>query len=71
MEPWDFIKSLVLYLSVHMELSHCQSFYHRPSLGGYTVGTKMGFPVEIVEAIVKSRGRAYSTIWVPILLTVE
>jgi hypothetical protein len=62
MEPWDFNKSSALYLSVHMELSLCQSFYHKPSLRGYTQGTKMGFPVEIVEAIVESHGRAYSTI---------
>jgi hypothetical protein len=62
MEPWDIITSPVLYLSVHMELSLCQSFYHRRSLGGYTVGTTMGFQVEIVEVVVEFRGRAYSTI---------
>jgi hypothetical protein len=27
MEPWDFIKSSVLYLSVHMKLSLCLSFF--------------------------------------------
>jgi hypothetical protein len=38
-EPWDFIKSSALYLSVHME----------PQV--YMVGTSMGFPVEIVEGL--------------------
>jgi hypothetical protein len=51
MEPWDFIKSSVLYLSVHMELSLRLSFYLRRSLGGYTVGTTVRFPVKIVEAL--------------------
>jgi hypothetical protein len=51
MELWDFIKSLVLYLSVHMELSLHLSFYLRRNLGGYTVGTTAGFPVEIMEAL--------------------
>jgi hypothetical protein len=50
-EPWDFIKSSAFYLSVHMELSLHLSFYHRCSLGGYTVGTTVGFPVKIVEAL--------------------
>jgi hypothetical protein len=34
-----------------MELSLRLSFYLRRSLGGYTVGTTAGFPVEIVEAL--------------------
>jgi hypothetical protein len=51
MEPWDFIKSSALYLSVHMELSLRLSFYLKHSLAGYTVGTTVGFPVEIVEAL--------------------
>jgi hypothetical protein len=51
MELWDFIKLSVLYLLVHMELSFRLSFYLRRSLGGYTVGTTTGFPVEIVEAL--------------------
>jgi hypothetical protein len=51
MEPWDFIKSSALYLSVHMELSLCLRFYLRRSLGGYTVGTTVEFPVEIIEAL--------------------
>jgi hypothetical protein len=50
-ESWNFIKSTALYLLVHMELSLCLSFYLRHSLRGYTVGTIMGFPVEIVEAL--------------------
>jgi hypothetical protein len=32
-----------------MKLSLCLSSYLRRSLGGYTVGTTMGFPVETVE----------------------
>jgi hypothetical protein len=51
MELWDLIKSSVLYLLVHMELSLRLSFYLRCSLGGYTVGTTMGFPVKIMEAL--------------------
>jgi hypothetical protein len=50
-EPWDFIKSSALYLSIHMELSLYISFYLKRNLGGYTVGTTAGFPVEIVEAL--------------------
>jgi hypothetical protein len=45
MELWDFIKSSVLYLSIQMELSLRLSFYLRCILGGYTVGTTVGFPV--------------------------
>jgi hypothetical protein len=55
-EPWEFIKSLALYLSAHMELSLRLSFYLRRSLRGYTVGTIAGFLVEIMEAFAsKSR----------------
>jgi hypothetical protein len=53
MEPGDFIKSSVLYLSVHMELGHHLGFYLRRSLRGYTVGTNAGFPLKIVEAIAR------------------
>jgi hypothetical protein len=35
-----------------MELSLRLSFYVRHSLGGYTVGTTVGFPVETMEALV-------------------
>jgi hypothetical protein len=49
-EPWEFIKSLALYLSAHMELSLHLSFYLRRSLRGYMVGTIAGFLVEIMEA---------------------
>jgi hypothetical protein len=34
-----------------MQLSLCLSFLLRRSLGGYTVGTTVGFWVEIVEAL--------------------
>jgi hypothetical protein len=50
-EPWDFIKSSALYLSVHMELSLHLRFYLKHSLGGYMVGTTVGFSVEIVETL--------------------
>jgi hypothetical protein len=51
MELWDFIKLSVLYLSVHMELSLHLSFYLRRNLRGYMVGTTVGFPVDIMEAL--------------------
>jgi hypothetical protein len=51
MELWVFIKSSALYLLVHMELSLRLSFYLRRSLHGYTVGTTVGFPVKIMEAL--------------------
>jgi hypothetical protein len=51
MKSWDFIKLSALYLSVHMELSLCLSFYLRCSLGGYMVDTNVGFLVEIMEAL--------------------
>jgi hypothetical protein len=50
-EPWGFIKSSALYLLVHMKLSLRLSFYLRRSLRGSTVGTSMGFPVKVVEAL--------------------
>jgi hypothetical protein len=50
-EPWGSIKSLALYLSINLELSLRLSFYLRRSLRGYTVGTIMGFPIEILEAL--------------------
>jgi hypothetical protein len=34
-----------------MEISLHLSFYLRHSLGGYTVGTTVGFSVEIMEAL--------------------
>jgi hypothetical protein len=49
MEPWSFIMSLVLYLSVHMELSLRLSFYLIRSLEGYMLGTTAGFSIKIVE----------------------
>jgi hypothetical protein len=52
MELWDFIKSSVLYLSVHMELILYLSFCLGGSLGGYKVGTTAGLPIKIVEALV-------------------
>jgi hypothetical protein len=51
-EPWGFIMSLAQNQSVHMEHSLHLSFYHRHSLGGYKVGTTVGFLVLIVEALV-------------------
>jgi hypothetical protein len=50
-QPWGFIKFSVQNKVVHMKLSLRLSFYHRHSLRGYTVGTTMGFPIEIVEAL--------------------
>jgi hypothetical protein len=41
----------VSYLSVHMELNLCLSFYLKHSLGGYSVDTTTGFPVKIVKAL--------------------
>jgi hypothetical protein len=46
---WGFIKPSASNQAVHTELSLRLSFYLRCNLGGYTVGTTMGFPVEIVE----------------------
>jgi hypothetical protein len=37
-----------------MELSLWLSFYVRRNLGAYTVGTIVGFPTEIVEALAPS-----------------
>jgi hypothetical protein len=51
MEPWGFIKSSTQNKVVHMELSLRLSFYLRHSLGGYMVGTAIGFLVEIMEAL--------------------
>jgi hypothetical protein len=51
MKLWGFFKSSASYLSVHIELSICLRFYLRCSLGGYTVGTNMEFPVEVKEAL--------------------
>jgi hypothetical protein len=51
MDPWDFFKSSVLYLLVHIELNLRLSFYLRHSLRGYTVDTTMGFPIKIMEAL--------------------
>jgi hypothetical protein len=51
MELWDFIKSSAQNKVVHMELSLGLSFQLRCSLGGYTVGTTMGFRVMTMEAL--------------------
>jgi hypothetical protein len=51
MEPLGFFNSLAQNKAVHMELSLRLSFYLRRGLGGYTVGTTVGFPDEIVEAL--------------------
>jgi hypothetical protein len=51
MELWGFIKLSAQNKVVHMKLSLRLSFYLRHSLGGYTVATTVGFPVEIVEAL--------------------
>jgi hypothetical protein len=42
---------MVLYLSIHIELSLRLSFYLRHKLRGYMVGTTVGFPIEIVEVL--------------------
>jgi hypothetical protein len=36
---------------MHIVVSLCLSFYNRCNLGGYTMGTTTGFPVEIVDAL--------------------
>jgi hypothetical protein len=59
-EPWGFIKSSVLYLSVHIELSLRLSFYLKHSFGVYTVGTTAGFPLKIVEALAPQSHRRIS-----------
>jgi hypothetical protein len=51
MGQWVFIKSSAQNQAVHMELSLHVSFYLRRSLEGYTVGTTMGFAVEIMVAL--------------------
>jgi hypothetical protein len=51
MEPWDFIKSLAQNKAIHIKLSLCLSFQLRHNLGGYTVGTTVGFQVETVEVL--------------------
>jgi hypothetical protein len=40
-----------------MELSLCLSFYLRRSLGAYTVGTTVGFPIETMEALASQTHR--------------
>jgi hypothetical protein len=50
-ELWGFIKLSAQNQVVHMELSLRLSSYLRCSLSDYTVGTTMGFLVEIVEAL--------------------
>jgi hypothetical protein len=47
-EPWGFIKPSASNQVVHTELSLCLSFCLRCSIGGYIVGTIMGFLVEMV-----------------------
>jgi hypothetical protein len=51
MELSGFIKLLAQNKVVHIEPSLRLSFYLRHSLGGYTVGTTVGFPVKIMEAL--------------------
>jgi hypothetical protein len=51
MELSGFVKSSAENKVVHMQLSLRLSFYHRRRLGGYTMGTTMGFPVVTVEAL--------------------
>jgi hypothetical protein len=48
---WCFIKSSAQNKAVYMELSLRLSFQLRCRLGGYTVGTTMGFRVITVEAL--------------------
>jgi hypothetical protein len=60
MESWDFIKSSALYLSVHMELSVRLSFLPQMQPRGYTVGTTVGFPIKIVEALAPQSRRQIS-----------
>jgi hypothetical protein len=50
-ELWGFIKPLAQTYIVHMELSIRQSFQPRRNLGGYMVGTTVGFRVMIMEAL--------------------
>jgi hypothetical protein len=50
-EPWGFIKSSAQNKALHMKLSLRLIFYHKRSLGGYMVGTTVGFPIEIMEAL--------------------
>jgi hypothetical protein len=58
MEPLGFIMLLTQNKAVHMELSFCQSFQLKQSLGGYMMGTTMGFPTRTVEALApRSRHR--------------
>jgi hypothetical protein len=65
MEPWDFIKTSVLYLLRHMELILRLSFYLRRCLGGYTLGTTMGFPVEMVGTCSTQGSRATAGVIYP------
>jgi hypothetical protein len=44
----------------HMKLSIRLNFYLRRSLGGYTVGTTAGFPVEIIEDLTPQTHRQIS-----------
>jgi hypothetical protein len=51
MEPRGFLMPSTSNQVVHMEHSLRPSFDLRRNLGGYTVGTTAGFPVEIMEAL--------------------
>jgi hypothetical protein len=51
MELWGFIKSSMQNKAAHMELSLRLSFQISHSLGGYMVGTTMGFRVATMEAL--------------------
>jgi hypothetical protein len=51
MEPWGFIKPLMQTYTVLMELSLRLSFQLRPSLGGYMVGTTVGFRLVTMDGL--------------------
>jgi hypothetical protein len=48
-EPWGLIKLSAQNIAVHMQLSLCLSFQLIRSLGGYTLGTTVGFQVKTVN----------------------
>jgi hypothetical protein len=48
-EPWGIIKMAAQNKAVRMKRSLCLSFHLSGSLGGYTVGTTMGFCVATME----------------------
>jgi hypothetical protein len=63
MELWGFDKSSAQNQAVHLELSLDLSIYLKRSIRGYTVGTTIGFPVKIVDALApRSHRSAHSNI---------